>query len=88
MFCGNTVVLKASEDAPLTANFFAKLSKQANLPDGTLNIIHGNGQLSGKALVDHNMINVISFTGSSEVGKIVAEICAKSEDQVQTSHRK
>ena len=72
LICGNTVILKSSEDAPNTANLFAKLTKKAGLPDGILNVIHGKGEISGAALVANPQINVISFTGSTHVGQLIA----------------
>ena len=64
--------LKASEDAPLTAYFFAKIVSESNLPDGILSVIQGKGPDAGTPLVKHPGIGVISFTGSTAVGKLIA----------------
>ena len=73
LICGNSVVLKASEDAPEIALLFAKITKKAGLPDGVLNVIQGNGQNAGAPIVNDKRINVISFTGSSQTGKLIAQ---------------
>jgi len=77
LICGNTVVLKAAEDAPRIALLFAQIAKEAGLPDGVLNVIQGRGQASGAALVMDERISVISFTGSTGVGRWIAEVAGK-----------
>jgi acyl-CoA reductase-like NAD-dependent aldehyde dehydrogenase len=77
LICGNTVVLKASEDSPRVANLFAIISKEAGTPDGVFNVIHGRGQNAGAALVENPGVSLISFTGSTEVGRWIAEVCGK-----------
>jgi len=77
LICGNTVVLKASEDAPYTAHLFAEIAKEADLPDGVLNILQGLGNTTGAALVQDSRIAVISFTGSTNVGRWIAEAGGK-----------
>jgi aldehyde dehydrogenase (NAD+) len=77
LICGNTVILKASEDAPQVANLFAKLCQKAGLPDGVLNVIHGRGDIVGVALVEEPRISVISFTGSTKAGRSIAELAGK-----------
>jgi aldehyde dehydrogenase (NAD+) len=77
LICGNAVVLKASEDAPGVAYTFAKLTSKAGLPDGVLNIIFGSGNFSGAALVESDDVAAISFTGSTRVGKWIAETCSR-----------
>jgi aldehyde dehydrogenase (NAD+) len=76
LICGNTVVLKPAADAPRVANAFAQILQQSGLPDGTLNVVHGYGNEAGFALVNHPKVKMISFTGSSEVGKKIARACA------------
>ncbi|MFH0919378.1 MAG: aldehyde dehydrogenase family protein [Fibrobacterota bacterium] len=72
LICGNAAILKASEDSPLTAGFFQELVESTALPKGVLNTVHGLGGEAGDALVRHPGVNVISFTGSTAVGKIIA----------------
>lgn len=72
LVCGNTAVLKAAEDAPLTAWLFADIAYQAGLPAGVLNVIQGLGAECGAALVENSDVGVISFTGSTAVGKRIA----------------
>ncbi len=69
---GNTVVLKPAETTPLTAMLFAEICQQAELPAGVVNIITGDGE-TGKELVNHPGIAKIAFTGSTEVGRIIAQ---------------
>lgn len=77
LICGNTVVLKAAEDAPRIADLFARLTKQAGLPDGVLNVLQGRGEIAGNALVTDARISVISFTGSTGVGRRIAEVAGR-----------
>ena len=73
--CGNTVVLKPAETTPLTALLFAEICQQADLPRGVVNIITGAGE-TGRALVAHDDVNKVAFTGSTEVGKQIAKTLA------------
>src|SRR5215471_18198678 len=66
--CGNTVVLKPAETTPLSALLFAEVCRQAELPAGVVNIVTGDG-VTGAALVQHDGIDKLAFTGSTEVGK-------------------
>jgi aldehyde dehydrogenase (NAD+) len=77
LICGNSAVLKAAEDAPATAALFAEIAAEAGLPAGVLNVIHGLGEEAGEPLVSHPGIAVVSFTGSTEVGRRVAIGCAQ-----------
>lgn len=77
LICGNGVVLKASEDAPYIANFLVQIAESVNLPKGLVNVIQGSGQLVGGRLVEHSDVSVISFTGSTAVGRSIAEIAGK-----------
>lgn len=70
LICGNTCVLKAAEDTPATAWLFGRLAAKL-LPAGVLNIIQGFGEEAGAPLVAHPSVGVVSFTGSTEVGKII-----------------
>jgi len=77
LICGNSVTLKAAEDTPATAWIVGALSKEAGLPPGVFNIIQGLGPEAGASLVAHKDVGVVSFTGSSSVGKEIAEIAGK-----------
>jgi aldehyde dehydrogenase (NAD+) len=79
--CGNTVVLKPAETTPLTALLFAEVCQQADLPPGVVNIVTGDGA-TGHTLVAHPGIDKIAFTGSTEVGKEIARLCAVSGKRV------
>ena len=78
---GNTVVLKPAETTPLTALLFAEICQQAELPDGVVNIITGAGA-TGKFLVEHPDINKVAFTGSTEVGRLIAQSVAGTNKKV------
>jgi acyl-CoA reductase-like NAD-dependent aldehyde dehydrogenase len=73
LICGNSVVLKASEDSPEIAFKMGELSKAAGIPDGVFNVLQGKGDPVGIAIVEHPSIAVISFTGSTKVGKWIAK---------------
>lgn len=74
LVCGNTVVLKSAEDTPGTAALFVEIAEQAGLPAGVLNLVHGLGREAGSALVEHQDVGVISFTGSTAVGREIQKI--------------
>ena len=78
---GNTVVLKPAESTPLTALLFAEVCQQAELPAGVVNIITGDGS-TGALIVNHPGIDKIAFTGSTEVGKIIARAVASTKKSV------
>ncbi len=73
--CGNTVVLKPAETTPLTALLFAEICQQAELPPGVVNIVTGAGE-TGAAVVAHPDVNKVAFTGSTEVGRVIARTVA------------
>lgn len=73
---GNCVIAKPSEVTPVTAFLLSKICKEAGLPDGVLNIIHGTGPLTGEAIVSHPEVKAISFTGSTRAGERIASIAA------------
>nr|QUH22251.1 aldehyde dehydrogenase 1 [Megoura viciae] len=75
---GCTVVLKPAEQTPLTALYLAALSKETGFPDGVINVVPGYGPTAGKAIASHPDINKVTFTGSTEVGKLIMEEAAKS----------
>ena len=72
LITGNTVVAKPSELTPFTAFKFGEICKDAGLPAGVLNIIHGQGLTAGDALISHSGIKAISFTGGTATGKVIA----------------
>jgi len=78
---GNTVVLKPAENTSLTALLFAEICQQAELPAGVVNIVTGNGS-TGALIVNHPGIDKIAFTGSTEVGKIIARAVAPTHKSV------
>jgi alpha-ketoglutaric semialdehyde dehydrogenase len=77
LICGNTAIIKASEDAPEIAQKIGLIAIKANLPNGVLNVIQGSGNITGKLLVENEHISLISFTGSTNVGKWIAQKAAE-----------
>jgi aldehyde dehydrogenase (NAD+) len=77
LICGNGAVLKSAEDTPATAWIFGKIAHDAGLPPGVLNVIQGLGEEAGASLVAHPDVGVISFTGSTEVGRIIANVAGE-----------
>lgn len=73
---GNCVVAKPSEVTPVTAYLLSHICKEAGLPDGVLNIVHGSGHITGEAIVRHAGIKAISFTGSTRAGEHIASVAA------------
>ncbi|GAC1626150.1 MAG: aldehyde dehydrogenase family protein [Ktedonobacteraceae bacterium] len=77
ILAGNAVILKPASDTPLLSVKLAEILHEAGLPAGVLNVITGPGGTLGDALASHKRINMISLTGSTEVGRHVAEICGR-----------
>lgn len=73
LICGNSIVLKAAEDAPTVAIMIAKIAQKAGLPNGVLNVVQGLRD-TGVALVENKGVSLISFTGSTAAGKEIAKI--------------
>jgi acyl-CoA reductase-like NAD-dependent aldehyde dehydrogenase len=73
---GNTVVLKPAEDTPLSSYHLVQVLMEAGLPPGVVNLVSGDGPNAGAALAQHRDAPVISFTGSTAVGRLIAEACA------------
>lgn len=73
---GNCVVAKPSEVTPVTAYLLAHICKEAGLPDGVLNIVHGTGNITGEAIIRNPGIKAISFTGSTRAGERIATVAA------------
>jgi acyl-CoA reductase-like NAD-dependent aldehyde dehydrogenase len=80
--CGNTVVLKPAEETPLTALRLGELAAEAGFPPGVLNVVTGFGETAGDALVRHPGVDAIAFTGSTEVGKLIARNAADTLKKV------
>jgi acyl-CoA reductase-like NAD-dependent aldehyde dehydrogenase len=81
LVAGNTVVFKPAEDTPLVGHRFAELLIECGLPPGVLNVVHGAGA-TGAALAGHPGVDLVSFTGSTEVGREVAHLCAEGYKRV------
>lgn len=78
---GNTVVLKPAETTPLTALLLAEIIQESGLPEGVVNIVTGAGA-TGSHLVNHKDINKVAFTGSTEIGKLIAKSAAKTNKRL------
>ena len=76
LVCGNTVVLKPAEDTPLSSYHLVETLAEAGLPPGVVNLVSGDGSGAGAPLARHKGVPVVSFTGSTATGRIIAEICA------------
>jgi len=75
---GNTVVIKPAEDTPLSTLYLAHLAKEVGIPDGVINVVPGLGEPTGAALAAHPGLKRMSFTGSPEVGRLVAAACGRN----------
>ncbi|MGH8701759.1 MAG: CoA-acylating methylmalonate-semialdehyde dehydrogenase, partial [Burkholderiales bacterium] len=80
--CGNTFVLKPSEKVPSASMRMAELFKEAGLPDGVLNVVHGDKE-AVDAILNHPGIHAVSFVGSTPIAKYIYETCAKNGKRVQ-----
>lgn len=78
---GNTAVFKPSEDTPAVGQRLVELFLEAGLPDGTINLVHGDG-VAGEALVKNRGVNVVLFTGSYDVGKRIQQVSADFHDRI------
>ncbi|MCX6551650.1 MAG: aldehyde dehydrogenase family protein [Acidobacteria bacterium] len=77
LLCGNAAIMKASEDTPATAWAFGVLAKEAGVPAGVYNTVHGLGEEAGAPLVEHQDVAIVSFTGSCAVGRWIASTCGR-----------
>jgi aldehyde dehydrogenase (NAD+) len=75
---GNTVVIKPAEDTPLSTIYLGQLAGEIGLPPGVINVVPGLGDPAGAALASHPGLHRMSFTGSPEVGRLVAEACGRN----------
>src|SRR4249920_3031104 len=80
--CGNTFILKPSEKVPSASIRMAELFKEAGLPDGVFNVVHGD-KAAVDALLNHPQVSAISFVGSTPIAKYIYETCAKNGKRVQ-----
>lgn len=77
LLCGNTVVFKPATDTPACAAKLVEILAEAGVPDGVVNLVFGKGGEVGEAILNHPDIRGVSFTGSSEVGRRIGEVCGK-----------
>jgi alpha-ketoglutaric semialdehyde dehydrogenase len=77
LLCGNTAIMKAAEDTPLSAWAFGVIAREAGVPEGVYTTLHGFGEEAGAPLVEHPAVDIISFTGSCEVGRWIAETAGR-----------
>lgn len=82
LLCGNCVVFKPASDTPKTATLLVQILHEAGVPSGVVNIVHGGGGSVGMRIVEHPDVDLISFTGSSGVGKTIASSCGKTLKRV------
>lgn len=75
---GNSIIIKPAEQSPLTTLYLGELAAEAGIPDGVLNVLPGWGEVTGKALGLHHDVDGITFTGSSEVGKLFLRYSSES----------
>jgi aldehyde dehydrogenase (NAD+) len=76
LISGNTVVLKPAEDTPLSSYHLVQVLTEAGVPRGVVNLVSGDGPNAGAPLSQHKEVPVVSFTGSSAVGRLIAQACA------------
>ncbi len=83
LIVGNTIVIKPPELCPLSSNLYGKIFNEVGVPNGTVNIVHGKGEITGRKLVKNSNINYIVFTGSPEVA---SEILKETADRIIPCH--
>ena len=77
LVCGNTVVIKPAEDTPLSTYNLIKACEEAGIPPGVVNLVTGYGETVGAEMTNHSALRLISFTGSTDTGRLVASACAE-----------
>src|SRR5947199_7934341 len=77
LVCGNTVVIKPAEDTPLSTYNLVKACEEAGIPPGVVNLVTGYGETVGAGMTGHPALRLISFTGSTDTGRLVASACAE-----------
>lgn len=75
---GNTVVIKPASETPLSTLYLAKLAEEAGFPKGVINVLPGSGSVAGEALISDPRIKLMSFTGSTAVGRHIGEVCGRN----------
>ncbi len=82
LVCGNTVVFKPASDTPATATTLVEILPEAGVPPGVVNLVHGGGGEVGMGIVSHPDVDLVSFTGSTVVGKKISEVAAQTLKRV------
>ena len=82
LLCGNTIVFKPASDTPASATSLVEILLEAGVPEGVINIVHGGGGEVGMAIVSHPDVDLISFTGSTGVGKKISEVASQTLKRV------
>jgi len=82
LICGNCIVLKPAEDTPMCGVEFVRALHDAGVPAGVVNLVHGRGATTGKALVESDGVDLVSFTGSTQTGASVAGTCGQTGKNV------
>src|SRR5438046_406623 len=77
LLCGNAVIFKPAEDVPHTAHLLVEILLEAGLPPEVVQLVHGEGSVVGKAMVEHPEVTVVSFTGSTEAGSVIGATCRR-----------
>ncbi len=82
LLCGNTVVFKPASDTPASAHSLVEILMEAGVPEGVVNIVHGGGSDVGMAIVSHPDVDLVSFTGSTAVGKKISAVASETLKRV------
>jgi len=82
LLCGNTIVFKPATDTPETATHLVEILVEAGVPEGVVNLVHGGGSDVGNAIVEHPDVDLISFTGSTKVGKNISKTASDTLKRV------
>jgi alpha-ketoglutaric semialdehyde dehydrogenase len=77
LLCGNAVIFKPAEDVPHTGHLLVEVLLEAGLPPEVVQLVHGQGSVVGKAIIEHPQVPVISFTGSTETGSVIGATCGR-----------
>ena len=82
LLCGNAVVFKPAAAVPHSAHLFVEVLLEAGVPPRCLQLVHGAGRAAGQAIVDHPDVAGVSFTGSTEVGSVIGEVCGRTHKRL------